>query len=244
MSKEGPHESPLSIEDWEGKIKPALDLYKAVRGHQYDIRRQKWVWHDLKDADGNPKRATTYEVNIEGLKATPGFKDLVDEYMELIASGANVEEGSDIYERMYNRREELERKLGDLDPMTFEVARALYLRSLETNASLSEVEIKAVIDHVVRESKEREYNSAEHHEYLDLKWPAERAFQGMKAEADLKEQDEEAKKRGFSSRQEMWQRDLEKIKEFRKKIGKENFKRWDSIGTPAWLDHRLEEMEK
>ncbi len=245
----GAKEASLSIEDWEGRIKPAVDLYRATWQGAFNIRRQEWIYSNIKNKDGSSKREVTYDINIEAIEGLPGFKDLVDEFNEMLAAsvGGDVTAGSDIRERIYKRKEELERKREDLrkaDPLVSDVVLQLAIRFSKRLDAISQDEVKIVIDDVLSKKEKHEYDSAEHQEFLNLRGPANAAFDGAKAEEDLARQDAQAKKRGFPSRQEMWQHDLAAIKALRKRIGDERFKMWDSVGSFGGLSYTLDRMEK
>ncbi len=216
-----------------------VELWQVDRATEYAVQKREYYYPK------RPEEGVTTEYDITSdhyLKKRPEFKDLMDDLDATFASGASeaeIKKYSKRYENIYNRQRELETRLTEMqkaDPEAWKIA--LNLITLERggrtnavgiNVKTGEVQfidsdLKSAIAEHLKGKKEQEISNEQSSRFYELRKPAMDAVEGMKAEGMLAAAKKEASKRGFRSRNQMWQRDLEAMRKFRDEVGVERFR--------------------
>lgn len=251
-SKESKEGAPL-FEEFEQKVGEALGLMRTIEflNPQYGYRRRQGPIRKLEGEyrGGDQDR---YEADLDAVKHIPEFRDLIEQEQEILTSGASKEEiaqYNNIYQRVYERREEvlksLEQKLEDLrrayrgsGQAICESARLLF-GELQKGRSLG-WELKEALLRDKLASLQRNMESVAKREkieqeqaalqkqfgerYRKIMKNAQAALTGEKMLVELKVMNETAQLRGFKDSQEMWPHDLEALQKLKEEVGKDGFK--------------------
>lgn len=235
----------VSVEEWKKRVQPIVELWMVDYTTRYAVDKKDFFL-DPQDAEKGTR--AEYDIkNYHYLKLRPEFKDLMDELNDTFAAGvseAEVKRYSNRYQKIYDRQRELKMKLTEMekaDPDAWEVALKLLSLSREDGAqavgisvatgkvSFSDGNLEAAIAQHLRGKKEQKISDEQSSMFYELRQPALDALDGMKAEGVLASAKKEASKRGFRSRNQMWERDLEAIRKFRDEVGAEKFADLTSI---------------
>lgn len=197
------------------------------------LRRERWI------DPYRPEKGTRSDYDISTdyyLKRRPEFKELMDELDATFAAGVTepeVKKYSDRYEKIYNQQRELEMRLTEMqkaDPEAWNIVMNLIFDrdnklgiDQEGMVAFADAKLEKAIDKHLKEKKEREVSREQSSRFYELRNPALGAMEGMEAEGVLTVAKKEASKRGFRSRNKMWQHDLEAVRKFRDGVGIKRF---------------------
>lgn len=229
----------VSFEEWKKRVQPMVELWMVDRATANTVSKDDF-YVDPRDVEKGTR--PEYDVKIDSyLKLRPEFKDLMDELNDTFTAGvseAEVKRYSNRYAKIYNRQRELGAKLTEMqkaDPEAWKIAMNLISSSKENGARavgiyvdtgkvfFADSDLEAAITLHLREKKEQKISDEQSSRFYELRQPSLNALDGMKAEGVLASAKKEASKRGFRSRNDMWEHDLEAMRKFRDEVGKDRF---------------------